>query len=126
MGGIKVKISCGFGTLNCDNDNEIEQILKKCADNPLDDIWISGENEYPCLALLVNRELACIHFFASEEEHYQSVGNEESDGTTKFYAGGEMAELPNYTVVSLSLAIQCVKQFFKSHNRPSCIKWNEI
>ena len=89
IGGV-MKILCGFEMLNCDND--IEQIIKKYADNPLDDIWISGENEYSCLAILVTRELACIHYFTSEEEHYQSVGNEESDGTTKFYAGGEMAE----------------------------------
>ena len=46
-----MKILCGFEMLNCDND--IEQIIKKYADNPLDDIWISGENEYPCLAILV-------------------------------------------------------------------------
>ncbi len=126
MGGISVKVLCGFETLNCYNDNEIEQIIKKYADNPLDDIWISGENEYPCLAILVNEELACIHYFASEKEHYQSVGNEESDDTTKFYAGGEIVELPSYTVVPLSLAIECAKQFFKSNNRPSRIKWNEI
>jgi len=121
-----MQISCSFGRINCYTDNEIEQIIKKCAGNPLDDIWINGDKEYPCLAILVNGESACVHYFTSDGDNYQTAGNEESDGTTNFFVGGQMTEMPNYTVVPLSLAIECAKQFIESQERPSCITWNEI
>ncbi|HEX9063133.1 MAG TPA: Imm1 family immunity protein [Clostridia bacterium] len=104
----------------------MEQIIKRCSRNPFDDIWISGEEEYPSLAILVNEDLACVHYFTLDGDDYQSAGNEESDGTTEFNAGGQITEMPNYTVVPLSLAIECAKQFFKFQDRPSCIISNEI
>ncbi|MCL1918885.1 MAG: Imm1 family immunity protein [Peptococcaceae bacterium] len=130
-----MKLSCKFGTANYYNDDKVEQIIKKCAATPLndsvaaplDDIWMGDEGkDYPCLAIFVNGEKACVHYFQSTEISYQSAGHEEDEGSTEFYTGQCVWNAPNYTVIPLPSAIECAKYFLKSQGRPPCIEWNEL
>ena len=121
-----MKIESKLGLVDYDDDDNIEMIIRKCAVGR-DDIWICGDSEYPCLAISVNGENAVVHYFSSKQDgHYQSIGNNDTDGTTEFLAGGEILEAPNYIMVPLSSAIQCAKQFLISQERPSCIEWDKI
>lgn len=121
-----MKIECKLGLVNCDNPNDVERILRECAADS-DDIWIFGESEYPCLAIPVGGEKAVVHYFLTEQEgHYQSVGDRDADGTTTFLAGGDRWDAPNDIVVPLSVAIECVKQFLATQERPTCVEWDEI
>lgn len=112
----------------CNHIEEIEQIIRRSADLhlPLDDIWISGEEKYPCLSILVNGEYACVHYFANENgEVWQSFGNLQRE--IIFKAGGEEWEAPADTILSLEMAIECMKEFCsKRFRRPECIEWQEL
>ena len=104
---------------------ETETFLRECAANRPDDIWLSGDADYPCLAIMVSGSYACVHYFLNDNgDMWQSVGQEEQDVT--FIAGGVDTEMPGDTVIPLEEAIACAKQFFASLERPNCIEWQEL
>ena len=112
--------------MDCRDSSEIEKIISECAAG-VDEIWIFGDSEYPALSVIVNGEKAVVHYFSSEQGgSYQSAENDKIAGTTKFLAGGEIWEAPNYTVIPLLSAIECAKQFIETKQRPLCITWNEL
>lgn len=121
-----MKIECRLGCIDINNSNEVGKIIRECSEKT-DDIWISGDNNYPCLGISVNGEKAVVHFFSAEQgQQYQSVGSDDYEGITEFLAGGDIWDAPNYLVVSLSKAIECVEQFIKTQELPTCIEWDRI
>ena len=119
--------SSNSGDIECLIEEEIETLIRESSFKPFDDIWIGSEERYPCLAILINKELACVHYFLNDYgDAYQSIGNYKETNTVEFIAGGEKTELPYYSVVTLDKAIECAKQFFLVQNLPSCIEWNEL
>lgn len=114
---------------NCEyrTKQELEDLIRKSALNPYDDIWINETDvEYPCLAILVNGNYACVHYFFNDcGDMWQSIGTYEQDIT--FKVNGEAPQLmPGNCVISLDKAIECVKLFFDTHQRPDCIEWREL
>lgn len=116
---------------NCDGDftcqawEEIENLIIESSQHPFADIWLSGKTEYPCLAILVNGEYACVHYFLNDQgEMWQAVGDGEKD--VVFLSGGERSEMPADAVVSLERALECTKQFYETEERPDCIEWREL
>ena len=116
---------------NCKGDfeikswDELEQQIRESSSNPYDDIWISGETEYPCLAVLINGSYACVHFFLNEEgDMWQSVG--EGDKDMVFVNNGEESEMPADSIISLERAVECAKQFYQTKKKPTCIEWREL
>lgn len=104
---------------------ETEAFLRECAANRPDDIWLSGDTDYPCLAMMLSGCYACVHYFLNDNgDMWQSVGQEEQDFT--FLVNGEQTEMPGDTVISLEQAIACARQFFDSPERPDCIEWQEL
>lgn len=112
------------GDFRYDTKEEIAEHMRRSSALPLDDIWISGEDKYPCLAILINGSLACVNYFEEEGEMWQSYGNYPND--VRFIAGGEEWEAPADTVVSLEDAISCMEEFFDTPKRPECIEWQEL
>lgn len=119
-----MKLYCSLGTMECNNENQVEETIKKCADNKHDEIWLNI-GDYPCLTILTNGKSACIQFSISDEKSFYAIGDEKSDSFTSFYTDGMLSELPNSMVVSLTDAIACAKQFFTSRDRSPCVKWDE-
>ena len=114
------------GTLTCTTKQELENLIRNSAQNPFDEIWISEtDTRYPCLAVLVNGNCACIHYFPDDEDIWQSVGDSEQE--VLFQVTGEAPSMmPGNCVISLETAIRCVNEFFDTHQRPECIRWRDL
>ena len=115
------------GDRKCATKQELEILIRKSSLNPYDDIWISEKAaDYPCLAILVNGNFACIHYFLNESgDMWQSVGDCEQDVTFKV-TGEAPNAMPGNCVVSLDMAIKCMEEFFDTHKRPDCIVWRKL
>lgn len=124
--GVKMKIFTNAGELEVQTKEELEAVIRKSALNPYDDIWMGGEEKYPCLAILVNGMRACVHFFLNDTgDMWQSAGDQEED--VLFAVHGELPNwMPGSCVVSLDEAIRCAGQFLETGERPDCIDWNEL
>ena len=124
--GIRMNIACNNGDFELYSKQDIEKLLRKSSLNPYDDIWISGEKDYPCLAILINGAYACVHYFLNEDgDMWQSIGDCEQD--ILFSTNGEEpAAMPGDCVISLEKAIQCAVSFFYTVQRPACIAWREL
>lgn len=120
-----VNIANSSGDFKCQSWNELKDLLSKSAINSFDDVWISGEKEYPCLAILINGNDACIHYFLDDEGNmWQSVGYGRED--IAFFSNGERCDMPADSVVSLDIAMECAKQFIETLDKPRCIEWREL
>lgn len=57
---------------NCSGDfefhswYELENLIKESSTIPFDDIWLNGVTDYPCLAILINGNYACVHYFLND------------------------------------------------------------
>lgn len=103
---------------------EITEHIKRSSALPTDEIWISGENQYPCLAILINGNFACVHYFEEEGVMWQSHGTNSEEVT--FLSGGEEWTAPADTVISIENAVSCTEEFFDSLKKPECIEWQEL
>lgn len=112
------------GDFQYETKEGIIEHIKRSSALPLDDISISGENEFPCLSILINGNYACVHFFEKEGVMWQSFSN----FTRKiiFMAGGVEWEAPADTVISIESAILCAIEFFDTMKKPICIEWQEL
>ncbi len=91
----------------------------------MDEIWISGKEAYPCLAILVNGKYACVNYFENEDGMMcLSYGKYEK--SVVFLAGLEEWEAPANAVVSTEEAVSCMEEFFDTLKRPECIRWQEL
>ena len=116
---------------NCNGDfevhswSELENIIEQSTSNRFDDIWISVETNYPCLAVLINGNYACVHYFLNDEgDMWQSVGYGEKD--ISFVSNGDSVDMPANSIISLGKALECAKQFFYTSEKPTCIEWREL
>lgn len=116
---------------NCNGDFELhswedlEKQIKESSTYPFDDIWISGETEYPCLSILINELYTCVHYFHNNQgDMWQSIGYDNKD--IAFESNGEKLNMPADAVISLNLALKCAKQFFETYKKPTCIKWRSL
>lgn len=114
------------GDFECSSWEELEKLIRKSAGKTLDDIWLSGdEEEYPCLAILINGKDACVHYFYDEEgDMWQSVGYGNRD--VEFVTNGEKSNMPADAVISLEQALACARQFYDTLDRPDCVEWREL
>ena len=113
------------GEYELDSRNEIMELLHQSAAKPFDDIWVYREQEYPCLAILVNGHSVCIHYFLDNGgKMWQSIGQGSDDMI--FRNDGAEISLPGNAITSLDQAIECAVSFAKSADRPDCITWREL
>lgn len=114
------------GDFECHTWEELEKLIRKSSFSPFDDIWINGNTEYPCLAILLNGNYACVHYFLNDQgDMWQSVGHGDID--VAFVAGnGDKSDMPSDCVISLEEAIDCAKQFYDTLEKPTCIEWREL
>ncbi len=112
-------MSTNAGDFPPQTKQEIAEQIRKSAALPLDEIWISGETEYPCLAILVHGADACLTYFETEGVMWLSYGAGQKP--LSFIAGGAEWEAPADSVVSTERAIACMEAFFETRKRLACI-----
>lgn len=112
------------GYFQYETKEEIAAHIRRSSSLSFDDIFISGENEYPCLAILINGDYACITYFNEEGAMWQSYGDFSKEMI--FMAGGVEWEAPANTIISIESAISCMEEFFDSMEKPKCIEWQEV
>lgn len=120
-----MKLAANEGDFQYNTKEEIAKHICKSASLGMDDIWISGEEEYPCMAILINKEFACVNYFENENGDMCITFSENKKEVT-FTAGGEEWEAPADTVISLEAAILCMEEFFDTMKRPECVKWQNL
>ena len=114
------------GDQKCATKRELEILIRNSALDPYDDIWISEiEAGYPCLAILLNGNFTCIHFFDENGDVWQSVGDCEKEVSFKV-TDEAPSTMPGNCVISLDTAIKCMEEFFDTLKRPNCIEWREL
>lgn len=120
-----MNLATNDGDFRYETKEEIAEHIRKSASLGMDDIWISGEEEYPCMAVLVNKEFACINYFENGNGDMW-ITYSENEREVIFLAGGEEWTAPADTVISLESALLCMEEFFDTLKRPQCVKWQEL
>lgn len=111
---------------------DVCEVLHKRYGNDVNEFWITYDNqENPCLAILVKKELANVTYFPDAESlGFQSVGTPNGfnpDEFSVFYTNTpeEEIEISNSAIITFGDAMQAALDFFRSPKLPSCIKWSE-
>ena len=121
-----------MGTVSLGKDNfeihSVDQALQiiKNAMSDEKEIWISGDNEYPSMAISLNGEYAAITYFQSDNGEMWLSYNEKNQKVVTFLAGGEEWIPEPNAIIGINDMLSCVKEFLSSYERPSCISWQEL
>lgn len=110
-------ISTENGETMTDRFEEIVDIIDSSSE-----VWISGEDNYPCLSLLINDDKVCVNYFGVEKDDLW-MSRSDTLQTVTFLISGEEWEAPEDSVISMGKALECVKEFCRTLSRPSCIDW---
>lgn len=90
------------------------------------EIWISGEQPNPCMAVCINGEYAAINYFENDTGDMWLSNNVENQEEVTFIVAGEEWEPDVSAVISLSSAFSCIREFCATLEKPSCIQWQEL
>lgn len=112
-----MRISTPGGTFETSDPAIIENALRQ---NP--EVWVSGEDDYPCISVLTNGESACVNYFGIDENDLW-LSRSDSTRSITFYPDGAEWDCPANAVVSIETALQCVTEFSRTHTRPTNIRW---
>ncbi|MBS6955354.1 MAG: hypothetical protein KH230_19235 [Enterocloster asparagiformis] len=90
------------------------------------DIWISGEQPYPCMSVCINGEYAAVNFFQNDAGEMWLSYNDKNQKEVAFIAGGEEWKPDANAIITLNDVFSCVREFLNTHERPACIQWQEL
>lgn len=126
-----MKISHFGGVSFCNTFEEVFDVLKIRFNESVNEFWITDdEKENPCLAVLVNNDMANVTFFPSDgHPGFQSAGNDkDAEGYTVFYTNTpeEEIEISNDMIITFEQAVQAVEEFFVTKSKPLCIEWVDL
>lgn len=112
---------------------KIDEVLGRRFDNGINAFWLShGDEKFPAINLLVNGDLAYLHYFPGEDHPgFASVGDLENldpEGQTTFLLEtfSDSLQILNEHVVLFSDALKAAQEFAKSAGLPKCIQWDEL
>lgn len=119
-----------LGNIQVNNIYELQELLCITTEQKVNEFWISGIDDYPCLCISVNKEFAHVHYFEDEGQlGFQAVShldlNEES---YVFYTNNasEMIEIEKDYVIKIEDAIKIACNFFQLQQLPECAEWEEL
>lgn len=128
-----MKIEHFLGKDECDNIDDLYDIMRKQTNNGVNEFWISIDDEYPALCVLTNGIYAYVHYFKEEGEPGMRVIPADDNGLDKegvsiFYTNTDSEEITveNSSVIDIEKAIEIVIEFFNTHKLPMCILWEEL
>lgn len=126
-----MKVEHFGGRVELSADDAVDSVLEQRFGGRWNEYWVSGDEKYPALAILVAGDTACVHYFP-EDGHpgFISVSkNNNAQGTVEFRTNTiqEKIEVPKSAVVPLSDARGVFIQFLENRGElPSAIEWLEL
>jgi len=90
------------------------------------DIWISGEQSYPCMAVCINGEYAAVNFFQNDTGEMWLSYNDKNQQEVTFIAEGDEWKPDVDAIIALNDALLCIREFLDTYERPTCIQWQEL
>ena len=120
-------VSCGHDTYQCDDADVFESIMRKLLAEKSAEVWISqnGEqDEYPCMALLVNENSAMLNHFGDDGSCYSSSNGSAQEGFV-FFCDGQY-EIQSDQVISKEEAMTALMDYYLNNGRSSGIQWEQL
>lgn len=106
--------------------DDVIKFVQTAAAQEKSDLWISGDDEYPCLAVCTSGPYAAVNFFQNDTGDIWLSYNDKNQNEITFIAdGAEWRPAPD-SVISLNDAFLCIREFLDTYKRPSCIQWQEL
>ena len=90
------------------------------------DVWISGEQPYPCITVCINGEYAAVNFFQNDTGEMWLSYNDKNQKEVTFMAGGDEWSPDIDAIIALNDAFSCIRKFLDTLERPSCIQWQKL
>jgi hypothetical protein len=111
---------------------ELEIVLAERTANGMNCWWVSFDAMYPCVAILANGNLACVHYHP-EDQHpgFQAQGPPiglNANDQTMFSIDGpnEQIWMPNSSVIDFLTAIRVVRDFLRDQKMSPAVPWLEL
>ena len=104
----------------------IHEFIYELKSNRIDnenEIWITGEKEYPCISLMIKGNEANVHYFRSADDFAACLNDENPAGGTVNFGDIEM---DRQYVIDRKKALECICEFIHTGERPKCVKWFEL
>lgn len=125
-----MKVFCLGAETDCESLEALNRILAIRNEKNCNEFEVYGSEKYPYLAILVNDNLACVHFFESEDNcGYYAYCDEKwlaENGYTIFYINATKTEISNDLVIPFSLAQVVAHDFFLTSKMSEKMKWFEL
>lgn len=118
-------ISTSKGDLTFQSAEDVIKFIQAEAQENYD-IWISGEQPYPCIAVCINGEYAAINYFQNDTGDMWLSYNDKNQKEVTFIADGNEWEPDADAVITLNDAFSCIREFLDTYERPACIQWQEL
>jgi len=118
-------VSTNRGDFTFQSGDDIIKFIQE-AKQETNDIWISGEQQYPCMAVCINGEHAAVNFFQNDAGEMWLSYNDENQKEVTFIAGGDEWTPDANAVIALKDAFLCIREFLDTYERPTCIQWQEL
>lgn len=131
----KMYIEDFHGSEYCYNKEQLSIVMKKRNKQGYNEFWIciNEEQTYPCIVVLVYKNIAYLHYFEEEgNSGWTSVADQinrsNEKGMTKFYTnnGTEEVMIENRAIVTVDKAVETVVEFINTNKMPKCIEWEEL
>lgn len=121
-----MNIATNQGDFSFESKHDLVEFIRHRRDEfSLDEIWVSGDEKYPCVALLTNGEYASISYFENVEgSMWLSQGDLNTEIT--FLAAGLEWTAPADSVIYFDTAIECIEEFCHTVSRPGRIMWQDL
>ena len=120
-----IVVSTSKGDFSFQSEYDVLKFIQTTAQEN-GEIWVSGKEAYPCMAVCINGKYATVNYFQNDVGNMWLSYNEKNQEKVIFMAGGEEWEPDVNAVISIKSAFSCVREFCTTYERPSCIQWQEI
>jgi hypothetical protein len=120
-------VSCGHDIYQCGDAGVFESIMQKLLAEKSAEVWISqnGEqDEYPCMALLVNENNAVLNHFGDDGSCYSSCNGSAKEGFVSFCDG--QYEIHADQIISKEEAMTALMDYYMNNGRSIKIQWNQL
>lgn len=121
-------VSTKSGEFTFQSADEVIKFVRTTAQENKD-MWISGEQPYPCIAVCIKGEYAAVNFFQNETDRVwvsYNDKNEEEVTFDCFFTAGSTWKAAVDVIITLNDAFSCIREFLDTYKRPTCIQWMEL